>query len=427
MEIRNLKPGQRAALHTKQGDFECVVLESPQSGIILIKLDSGYNIGIREEEILDIKIIKEEKEKRGSEEEIKIEKNLPNVALVSTGGTISSRLDYKTGAVKWLTNPKELLKFYPELFKICNIARIETPFMKASENMGPEDWEIISEKVAEMLNDNEIDGVIVTHGTDFLHYTASALAFSLGKIGKPVAITYSQRSSDRGSSDARLNLVCAARFAVSDIADVALIGHANSGDEYCYALPATKSRKMHSSRRDTFRAINAKPIAKIYPDRIELIDKYNPRDDKIKINAKSKFSAKAALVKFYPNQNPDILDYYINQGYKGIVVEASGLGHVITEGKNNWIPKLKKVIKSGFVVCAAPQTIYGELQPYVYSAGRELEKTGIIYLKDILPETALVKLSWVLANPALKKDIRESMLNNFAREFNPRISEDEFL
>ncbi len=431
MDITNIKPNTKAFLHTKQGDFEAIILESPANEIILIKLESGYNIGIREEDILNIKLTKEKKSKEQKVEvdnlkNIKIQNDLKNIALVVTGGTISSKLDYKTGGVKWITNPNELLKFYPELLEIANISKIEVPFMKASENMDSKDWEKLSEVVFRLLNDSTILGVIVTHGTDFLHYSAAALSFSLKNLNKPVVLTYSQRSSDRASSDARLNLICAARAAISDIAEVMLVGHANENDEFCYALKGTKVRKMHSSRRDTFKPINTIPIAKVFPDKLEILNSYNKRDDKRKIDFKGKFSDKVALVKFYPGQSPEILEYYLKNKYKGIIIEMSGLGHVITEGKNNWIPKLKKVIKSGLIVCAAPQTIYGRLDPYVYSAGRELEKTGVIYLEDMLSETAFVKLSWVLENKKLKTkmQIKDAMLKNFAGEFNDSLRND---
>src|SRR3989338_6922444 len=150
--------------------------------------------------------------------------------------------------------------------------------MKASENMDIKDWKLISESVAKLCNDSSIDGVIVTHGTDTLHYTASALSFSLKNLNKPIVLTYSQRSSDRASSDARLNLICAARAAASEIAEVMLVGHANSSDDYCYALLGSKVRKMHTSRRDTFRPINTEPLAKVFPDKIQILGEYRAKD-----------------------------------------------------------------------------------------------------------------------------------------------------
>jgi glutamyl-tRNA(Gln) amidotransferase subunit D len=264
--------------------------------------------------------------------------------------------------------------------------------------------------------------VIVSHGTDFLHYTSSALSFMLGKLNKPVVLTYSQRSSDRGSSDSRLNLICSAHVALSDIAEVVLVGHASSDDEYCYVLRGTKVRKMHTSRRDTFRPINCKPIAKVWGDgRMEVLSDYNKRG-KGEVEVDNLFDDRVALVKFYPGQNPKILDYY-RKNYRGVVVEMSGLGHVISEGKNNWLPKLKEVIEKGLFVYAVPQTLYGRLDAYVYSAGRKLQDVGVVFLNDMLPETGLVKLGWVLGHKMWRGSVatKRKMLENVNREFNDRL------
>jgi len=299
--------------------------------------------------------------------------------------------------------------------------------MKASENMSYKDWKLIAESVGKLCNDSSIDGIIVTHGTDTLHYTASALSFALKNLNKPVVLTYSQRSSDRASSDARLNLICSARAAISDAAEVMLVGHASINDDFCYALLGTKVRKMHTSRRDTFRPINAEPLAKITPEKFEAFTSYRVKNNE-KTEVRANFSGKVALVKFYPGQDPEIIDYYLKKGYKGLVVEMTGLGHVSTgESSSNWIPYIKKAIKSGMTICAAPQTIYGRLHPLTYSVGRELEKTGIIYLKDMLSETAFVKLSWVLGDKIMSKDVKKNMLKNYAREYSDYIKVEDFL
>ena len=418
--------GDKVLVRLKQGKEEQgVLLESHESGILLLKLKSGYNIGIKKKDIKQINVLEKAREEKKEEEKIK-GKGKERITIIMTGGTISSSLDVKTGGVKWLTSPGEFFKFYPEIFDVVDI-KILNPFMKSSENMEFRDWAKIAKIAVKELNDNNVRGVIVTHGTDFLHYTSSALSFMLRKIGKPVVLTYSQRSSDRGSSDARLNLLCAARAAISDIAEVMLVGHATTNDDFCYALPGTKCRKMHTSRRDTFKAINAKPLAKIWIDRIEPITGYKKRQ-KQKTELDAVFEEKVALIKFYPGQNPDILDYYAKKGYKGIVIEMSGLGHVITEGKKSWIPKLKSLIAKDIVICAAPQTLYGRLDSYVYSPGRELEKIGVLYLGDILPETALVKLGYVLGHKEwkTKEKIKEMMLENIAGEFNLKLGK-EFL
>jgi len=418
--------GDRIRIKTAKEETEGILLESPESGIVLIKLDSGYNIGVSRDNILEIKVLKKIEKIEKKEVEFKMSHKKPIIDLIMTGGTISSSLDVKTGAVKWLTSPGELFKFYPEIFELADV-RVINPFMKSSENMSSEDWIKIAKQVKKSLEDESVKGVIVTHGTDFLHYTGAALSFFFPKPNKPIILTYSQRSSDRGSSDSELNLYCAAKMALSDVAEVMLVGHANSSDEYCYALLGAKTRKMHTSRRDTFKAINSSPIAKISRDKIEIFRDYNKRGKSSeKINSNFVFEEKVALVKFYPGQSPAILEYYAREGYRGIVIEMSGLGHVLTEGANNWVPVIKELVRKGITICAVAQTIYGRLDPLVYSPGRELKTVGVIYLKDILPETGFVKLGWVLGKTKNKEEIEKMLLENISGEFNERLG-DEFI
>lgn len=418
------EPGDKVEITINNKTETGKLLESHDRGILLLKLNNGYNIGFKKEDISKISLIEKQIEQK-PKQEIKNKSDKPIIDFYLTGGTISSKLDPSTGGVKSLINPEDLFSVYPEIFERADI-RIKSPFMKLSENMDSKDWIRLAKLVAKSLNDPQVKGVIISHGTDFLHYTSSALSFMLGKLNKPVVLTYSQRSSDRGSSDSRLNLICSAQAALSDIAEVMLVGHANSNDEYCFALKGTKVRKMHTSRRDTFRPINCKPIAKVYPDKIEIITEYNKRN-KNKITADTLFETRVALVKFYPGQDPKILDYY-RKNFRGIVIEMSGLGHVISEGKNNWLPKIKDAISKRLFIYAAPQTLYGRLDPYVYSPGRKLQEAGVVFLEDLLPETALVKLGWVLGHKSWRGTVatKRKMLENTAGEFNKRLG-NEFL
>ena len=425
---RNPEPGDRVEI-VSDGKVknEGVMLESHERGVLLLKLGNGYNIGLKKEDIKEIKIIERKKEDEIREDK-KLSGKKPVIDFYLTGGTISSKLDPSTGGVKWLIESKELFDIYPEIFEIADI-RVKSPFMKASENMDGKDWVKLAKLIGKSLNDSQVKGVIVSHGTDFLHYTASSLGFMLGKLNKPVVLTYSQRSSDRGSSDSRMNLACSAHAALSDIAEVVLVGHANSDDDYCYMLQGNKARKMHTSRRDAFRAINSKPIAKIWPEgKMEMLrNKINKRNkEKVKIDAV--FNDKIALIKYYPGQNPDVIEYYRKKGCKGLIIEMSGLGHVLSQGKNNWIPKLRDAIKKGMLVYAVSQTIYGRLDPYVYSPGRKLEEIGVVFLKDMLSETAFTKLGWVLAHKTWTGSVatRQKMLENINHEFNDRLG-NEFL
>jgi len=422
MKEKTISVGDKVEIKTEQKTWEGTVLESYEPEVILLKLDSGYNIGIRQNEIEDVKI-----KKLAPENKIKIlqsqnNQSLPNVAMIITGGTISSRLDPKTGGVI-STDAEEILNIAPEIQEICNITRIEKPFMKWSENMCYKDWKKLAETAENLLNDDSISGIIISHGTDFLHYTSSALSFFLGKLNKPVALTYSQRSIDRGSTDAALNLICAAKFAVSDIAEVAIVGHKDLNDEYCLAMPGTKVRKMHSSRRDTFKVVNSKPFAEISKKEFKILSNFNARNsEKIKID--NKFEDRIALIQITPGQEPNILDWYAQMGYKGIILELTGLGHVPSQqAESNWLPTIKRLTDKGLVICGALQTIYGRLNPNVYSAGRDLQKTGLIFLEDMLPETAFAKLGWVLGHPSWIRDgkVQQKMLENFAHELNDRL------
>jgi glutamyl-tRNA(Gln) amidotransferase subunit D len=403
-----------------------VYLESPEDSkeIILLKLDNGYNVGLDKKEVLEIKKLKEVNFKK-EKFEIKKDDSKPNIAMIITGGTIASKYDSSTGGVKYLTDVEEFLKFYPEVSEYVNVVKIENPFMVWSEDMSPREWKILAKKSEELLNDSNISGLIITHGTDFLHYSSSVLSFMLGKINKPVVFSYSQRSIDRASSDARLNLICAAKVAVSNIAEVVLVGHGSQNDDFCYVIKGTRARKMHSSRRDAFKSINFPVLAKVGLDEFEIIGNYSPRN-KLKVKGDFSFEDKVALIKFYPGQGPEILDYYFSQGYKGAVVEFAGIGQVAVESKHSWVKKIKELSFKGFFICASAQTINGRVNPYVYSSGRKLLDAGVIYLEDMLSETAFVKLGWVLGHKEWAKSreiVKEKMVHNFVGEISNRLVE----
>ena len=275
------KSGDRVEIHLTKLIYEGILLEVPKSekGIVLLKLDSGYNIGFNRKDILEIKLI-EKTEKKEESVEIGKDNKKPNIAMIITGGTIAAKLNPKKGGVDWLDTPESLFKFYPGIFDKVNVVKVEVPFMKASEDMDYKDWQKIARVAKDLLNDSNIKGIIITHGTDFLHYTSAALSFFLRDLNKPVVLTYSQRSIDRASSDANLNLACSAIAAISDIAEVMLVGHASSNDDFCYAIPGTKFRKMHTSKRDAFKVVNSKPFAKVYPDRIDKISDYKLKHTK---------------------------------------------------------------------------------------------------------------------------------------------------
>lgn len=421
MKTKTYNSGDFVEIKTTDKIWRGVLLESYDSEIILLKLESGYNIGIREDKILSIKILKKKSLEDKKNIQIRKNKDLKNIVLIITGGTISSRLDPKTGGVI-STDEEEILNLSPQIKDICNIVKIEKPFMKFSEDMSFLDWKKLTQVCEKYLNDSNIDGIVITHGTDFLHYTSAYLSFSIKNLNKPIALTYSQRSIDRASSDASLNLVCACKYATSEIAEIVLVGHENLNDEFCLALPANKVRKMHTSRRDTFKPINTSPIARISLEHLEVLSEFKSKDKNNIVKIDPVFSDKVAVIKIVPGQNPDILDYYLKEGYKGLILEVAGIGQVPGQNaKYNWASKLKKVIDKGIYVFAVSQTIYGRLNPNIYSSARQIQKTGVVYLEDMLSETAFIKLSWVLGHKSWYYDfekVKEKMLENISGEFN---------
>lgn len=418
--------GNLVELHFGKEIYEGILLPSPENGLVLLKLNNGYNLGFNKKDIVKMKILKKIKLEKKNKKFPEV-RNKKNVALVILGGTIAAKLNPGKGGVDFVSSPEDFYETFPEVFEKVNISKVEVPFLKGSEDMDYKDWQKVAKVLGDLINDKNISGVIVTQGTDTLHYTSSALSFFLRDLGKPVVLTYSQRSIDRGSSDARLNLVCATQVAVSSMSGVIAVGHANSDDEFCYAIAGTKVRKLHTSRRDAFKPINREPFAKIYKDRIDFISDYLRRDEKKKCLVDNKFEEKVAIIKFYPGQDPSILDYYVKENYRGVVVEMLGLGQVATTGARiSWIKKLKEVQKKGLIVCATPQTIYGRLNPKVYVTGRELMETGVIYLEDMLTEVAFVKLGWILGHKdwsSSVEKVKEKMLENVSLEFNDRLLE----
>ncbi len=426
--MKTIKPGKQVKIKTNEKKFQGMIIESYDPNIILLKLASGYNLGIEKRKIKSMKEIKQKQEK----EQVKMpkfskKKNLPGIAIIITGGTIASKVDYKTGGVKPIEKPEEILQLSPKLNEIARITTIEKPFSVFSEDMTWKEWQELAKLCEKLLNKKENQGIIILQGTDTLHYTSSALSFMLKELNKPVILTYSQRSIDRGSSDAFMNLTCSAYMALSNLAEVMVVGHGSSDDKYCLAIPGTKVRKMHTSRRDTFRPINTLPFAKIYNDgRIEKIKQGRKRNNK-KTKAELFFNDKTALIKWHPNLNPKILDYFIQKDYKGIIIEATGFGHV----SSSWLKHLEKAAKK-MIVCFAPQTIYGTLNPFVYERAREIHKLGVLYLKDILPETAYIKLAFLLgkykkSDKKTIEKVKQLMLDNLADEFNEKLSVSEFM
>jgi glutamyl-tRNA(Gln) amidotransferase subunit D len=319
----------------------------------------------------------------------------------------------------------------PELENIANI-KAKKVMSLMSEDMLPKDW-IEMAKIIEKEIKEGVDGIVITHGTDTMHFTAAALSFMLEKINIPIIITGSQRSIDRGSSDAFMNLLCAVKAAAEfDGAEVMTCMHSSSNDDSCILIRGTKVRKMHTSRRDAFRPINDRALAKVYADKkIEILNNNYKKADRAKkttADITAKFNEELALIYVYPGLDPDIINFYLKKEVKGIIIAATALGHVNTWTEKSLIPNIKKCYDKKIPVFITSQTIYGAVNPYVYTNLRKLSVEGHgIYLKDILPETAYIKLGWAMSQEKEYEKIKDMMLENIKGEFNERLTEDMFL
>jgi len=431
------KTGDSVVVETKEKKINGILMPVPETegDVVILKLDNGYNVGIDKKNVKAIKLVKSPVEKKQKTVEVKLNKKLPTISILHTGGTIASKVDYKTGAVTAKFSAAEIIGMFPELTKIANIKSRKIASMQ-SEMMRFVHYNLMAREIEKEIKLGT-DGIIITHGTDTMHYSSAALAFILGDLPVPVVLVGSQRSSDRGSSDAGLNLVSACYFiANSDFADVAICMHENLDDESCLILPALKTRKMHTSRRDAFRPINTRPVARVnYSERnISFLNKnYNKKDKKRKLRLMLfNEKIKIGLIKTHTNMFAE--EFLAYKDFDGLVVEGTGLGHLpneeideCTKENKKIFNSLKEMIKNGLVVVMSSQAIYGRLQMNVYTPMRELQEIGVLgHLSDMTPETTFIKLAWLLSNYR-KEEVKELITKNIRGEISERVEDKTFL
>ncbi len=407
-------------INTRRGQFQGTILprsENDDDKHIVLKIATGYNIGI---DIFTIEDMKETGYKKANykipEKEFPYTEGLPKVKLFGTGGTIASRLDYRTGAVIPAFSPGELYGAVPELADICNLTT-EKVFAVFSENMGPTQYVALAKAIGNEI-ENGIDGIVIGHGTDTLHHTGAALTFMCQNLPVPVVLVGSQRSSDRPSSDAALNLMHAMHTAGhSDIAEVMVCMFGPTSDEYGLLHKGTRVRKMHSSYRSTFRTIGDTPLATVDREKIVPIKKdYNKRRKDRNVKIMPYFSDKVTMLYYYPGMKPDTLDALVDAGYKGVVIVGTGLGHVNKE----LYPAIERAHAKGVTMYMTLQTIWGYVHMFVYDTGRDMMAKGIIPGGNMLPEVAFVKLGWALGQTEDPEEVREIMLNVINDEITKR-------
>ena len=417
----NVRVWGQIEVETTRGLFKGTVLprsENDDDLHIVIKIETGYNIGI---DVTTVTGMKETGYKKANykipEKEFPYSDDKPNVKLFGTGGTIASRLDYRTGAVIPAFSPGELYGAVPELADVCNI-KTEKLFAVFSENMGPDQYMILAKAIGEEIAGG-VDGIMIGHGTDTLHHTAAALSFMVQNSPVPIILVGSQRSSDRPSSDAALNLIHASTAAGhGDIAEVMVCMFGPTSDEYGFLHRGTRVRKMHSSYRSTFRTIGDTPVATVSRTAgvTPIKTDYNPRRKDRNVSILPFFNENVTMMYYYPHMKADIMHSLIDAGYKGIIIVGTGLGHVNRE----LYPALERAQKENVSVYMTLQTIWGYVHMFVYETGRDMMARGVIPLGNMLPEVAWVKLGWALGQTDDLQEVKKIMLTPVNGEITER-------
>ena len=413
--------GDSVLVRVQDGEIAGVVMpryESASKDYIVIKLRSGYNTGIEVSKIKSMtKTAGANAPAPAAPPHVQQDNTLPLVSLISTGGTIASKIDYRTGGVKAALSAAELYASVPELASYAAVDP-EVLMSEYSENLTPTHWTKIAEKVAEKVRSKRYAGVVMSHGTDTMHYTAAALSFALQDLPIPVVLVGAQRSSDRPSSDAALNLLGATIFAANaGVAGVFVAMHAGTSDDAVAIHVGTRVRKNHTSRRDAFESIDATPVAIIKNNAIEMQGKRGvmlaPRASR-ELKLAPYFDSRVALVKYHPGFDPTLVYWLISKGYGAIVFEGTGLGHV----NRDLFGVLKEAAEKGVHIFMTSQCIWGRVRMTVYDTGRDLLDIGIIPLSDMISETATVKAMWALANAM---DVKKAMTESLASEISSAI------
>jgi len=391
-----MNPGDRVRVERAGVENEGVLMPSSTPEHLVVKLDGGYNVGIARDgadvERLESDVYDVGSAHSGSDaSEIEFDEDLPTVSLISTGGTIASTVDYRTGAVTAQFDAEDVLRAVPDLAGRANYrGRVVANIL--SENMTPEVWQDLAAAVAEEIRAGA-DGVVVMHGTDTMQFTASALSYMLD-TPVPIVFTGSQRSADRPSSDNVVNAVSAVEAATSGAAEVLVCMHASTADDACALHRGTRVRKNHTSRRDAFETVGAEPLGTVDYDTgtVEFHREHAERGA-TDLGVHTDLNGNVDLLKFTPGLDVDrYAEFLRGAGLDGLVIEGTGLGHVHTD----LIPVVEGLTDAGVVVAMTSGCLEGRVCDRVYDTGRDLLEAGVVEAGDTLPGTAKVKLMWAL-------------------------------
>lgn len=380
--------------------------------VLILKLASGYNVGIRLGPQDRVELVRHNPPRARPGRSVKSDSSLPLVQILGTGGTIASYVDYRTGAVHPAATADELAFANPEIFKFCQV-RAEVVFQEFSEDLAPRHWLELARRVKASF-DSGARGVVVPHGTDTLAFTASALGFLLRDLPGPVVVVGSQRSSDRPSSDASLNLGAACRIAaLADLGEVVACMHATSDDSRLAIHRGVRCRKNHTSRRDAFESINAAPLGHVEGEDVVLDQPHRPRAQG-PCRLYAGIAEDVSFIQSYPGLDGSTIEAIVRG--RGALLVGTGLGHV----PRRTLDSVARLQKKGVVVAMASQCIWGRVDLKVYSTGRDLLERGVLPAQDMTAEAAFAKLCWALGNASTVEEAKALFAEDQVGETDPR-------
>lgn len=329
----------------------------------------------------------------------------PRISLLATGGTIAS-MESQHGLIPALT-AEAILDACPWLTEGIDV-RASDVFMLDSSNIQPEEWELLAKAVREAAK--ESDGIVITHGTDTLAYSASALSFMLQGLSVPLVFTGSQLPLAHPLSDAPSNLREAFQVAL----------HAQPGVYVAFhhkVLYGTRAVKLRTISFDAFDSINAPAVGYFDADGLHM--QANPipceaRAKGIPNEEDARIDPRVFLLKLMPGTDPEIFDHIIAAGYKGLVIEAFGLGgvHYI---RRNLLDSLDLLAKHQILTLVTTQCLYEKADFSLYEVGRHVLRQCVYGAQDMTTEAALTKLMWVLGDkekrlPLLSRCLAHEMI-----------------
>ena len=272
-----------------------------------------------------------------------------------------------------------------------------------STNMRPEHWDRMAD-VIEKEYDN-YDGFVITHGTDTMAYTASALSYSLQNLGKPVILTGAQMPGSKMETDARRNFVNAVQVATMDLSAIAIVF-----DEEI--ILGARSSKVSESKLNAFETINWALLGEIRID-IRLSEDAKPRHSG-KLNVQKGFESNIAVVTLIPGTPNDILSALLERGVKGIVMRGFGPGNIASQ----YLDFIREALAKKIPVVVHTQCMEGATSMHLYDVGKQALDLGVIQSYDMSIEGVTTKLMWAIRHADSYEQIKEIMHTNYTGEIN---------